>query len=136
MKKAVLISLAILVLGLMFPLLLYMYGNPHAPKQRLDFPDTGIWVCNELGITLYQDEGFATVKVDGLVIRCDCWHERGDDEIYIDCDEDSNPQYEYRHRFFSGVFLESEADVFYIQETGSEIIYVFRKVSDSLRSSE
>ena len=129
-KRAVRVCLTILVLGLILSLLLYMYGYPRAPEQWFHFPDTGIWVCEELGITLYRDERYATIEIHGQVIRCDCWLERGDDDIYIDCNERDNSKYEYRHRFFHGTILETEENVLLIQEYGSKNVYAFRLVTD------
>lgn len=121
------IGLSVLMIAV---LILYIFGFPHSPKDKSPFPDSGTWICEELNIILRHEEESASIIINGQIIDCDCWSEIGSADIYIDCNEQNNPAYEYRHRFFSGSFLKNEGNVFYIQEHDSKNIYSFRRIPD------
>ena len=66
--------------------------------------------------------------VDDNTIQCSYSREYGSYEVFVRCYELDNPNYNFRHLFFSGKFLSVDGDVFYMEELKSGTVYTFRKV--------
>lgn len=123
------IFLCVAVLILIFIAFLFIhFGYSRQPGKEYPFPESGTWHCQELGITLFLDEGECVISDGKDTITCSMLRERGSCEVYVYCYEFNNSVYEFEHLFFSGDFLDINGDVFYVQEHKSETVYTFSKV--------
>ena len=118
------------VTGLILIFIVFLFdhfGYSRQHGQEYPFPESGTWYCQELGITLFLDEGKCVICDGKDTITCSMLRERGSREVYIHCYEFNNSDYEFEHLFFSGDFLNINGDVFYIQEHKSKTVYTFTK---------
>ena len=122
------ILLALFVLN---GLMLHQLGYSRQPETDCPFPETGIWVCKELGISLFLDQGYAFVVTENDQILCSYLRERGSWKVYIRCNEFEHPQYPFEYAFFSGDFLNIDGDVFYMEEHKSGTVYAFWRAAES-----
>ena len=111
--------------------LLRHLGYARQPVPNCPFPESGTWYCEELGITIFQDRGLCTIVDGDDTINCSLSREYGSCEIFIHCYERNNLNYRFEHLFFSGDFVNIEADSFYVKCHKSKNLYAFHKVTEA-----
>ena len=127
MKNILKVVFAAWLFFLLVALFLNHFGYSRQPELESDiqFPTSGTWRCDNLGISLFLDEGKCTFEDERNTIICYMMRERGSRDIYIHCYETSNPDYKYDHLFFSGKFIGIDGDVMYIKDHKTKTVHSF-----------
>ena len=125
MKRVIKVGIFLCLFFFLGVFLLNHFGYSRQPEREIPFPVSGIWHCDDLGITLFLDEGKCTFEDGENTIICSMLRERASRDVYIYCNETSNLDYKYNQLFFSGVFTGIDGDVLYIKEhkTGKEFCF-------------
>ena len=128
MKGAYLVIGILFILVLLNCLMLHELGYSKRPETDVPFPESGIWICDELGITMLLGDGSCVIKISEEDIQCAIQREYGSHKVFFHCCEFNNTNFDFGHTFFSGIFLNTYDGLLYIEELKTETVYVFRRI--------
>ena len=116
-----------LLLPLLLPVLLYgiflLILACARPAQIL--PDSGVWYCEELDITLNFDKGIGSVPYGGLQMKGIIENDRGSDVFSVLNQDWENQHFFLGESMFAGTCIRFDEETMEVQKFRSEERYVF-----------